>query len=86
MEHVGTLEAGDDLQAVGNFVGKHLAGLGEMRKHATELRQLDEFQCATLGLIVEDGQVVGRERNVHDFHFPAFLADLAVEALLQLHQ
>ena len=86
VEHVGTLEAGDDLQTVGDFVGEYLTGLGEVREHATELRQLDELHGTAPGLVVEDGQVVGRERNVHDFHLPAFFADLAVEALLQLHQ
>ena len=86
VEHVGTLEAGDDLQAVGDFVGEHLARLGEMRQHTTELRQLDEFQGATLGFVVEDRQVVGRERHIGHFHLPAFFADFAVEALLQLHK
>ena len=86
VEHVGTFEAGDDLQAVGDFVGEYLARLGEMRKHATELRQLDEFQGTALGFVVEDGQVVGRERHISHFHLPAFLAHFAVEALLQLHQ
>ena len=86
VKHIGTFEAGDDLQAVGDFVGKHLARLREVRQNATELRQLDEFQCATLGLVVEDGHIFGRERNVDDFHLPAFFRDFAVEVLLQLHQ
>ena len=61
MEHVGLFQAGDDLQAVGDLVGEHFPGLGEMRQDAPETGQVDGQQPQfPLLRFTEHGQALPR--------------------------